>query len=338
VLSASTGDTILVGPGRYTDVAPFSLPGWTHPTYIAVEADSLVIIGEDRDSVIIGPEVPNVVGFGPKGIATQANVTMLTLRSLTFEHVRDGAYFVGRTEIADCAFLANVTGIVSFNESGLSVNSSEFVGNTDGIGAFHPANGIVVSGTRFSDGLVGVGTTVTSDVLVESCEFSRLAVGVEYDRTSPGSVVNSTFESCQNTNVNFISGSLVRMEGCTAGPSQWSIRVEGSGTRLTGSGNKVAAGAASTIRFVSNATAEMHGNDLLLQGDRSIELIGTYDEVSTIDLTDNYWGTADIPAIAERIWDGNDDPRISAIVDYEPVRGRSIPTSRQSIGQVKSRH
>ena len=36
VNAASGGDTILIGPGRYAETRPFSLPGWTEATIVGI--------------------------------------------------------------------------------------------------------------------------------------------------------------------------------------------------------------------------------------------------------------------------------------------------------------
>ena len=59
---AASGDTILIGPGRFEEKRPYtSYPPttdkWTFDVYVAVTVSELTIIGSGADQTIIGPPV-----------------------------------------------------------------------------------------------------------------------------------------------------------------------------------------------------------------------------------------------------------------------------------------
>ncbi len=55
-----------------------------------------------------------------------------------------------------------------------------------------------------------------------------------------------------------------------------------------------------------------------------------------VDMKNNYWGTAYADSIARWIWDGNDDPAITAFVDYLPFSATPLPAEKRSLGSLKA--
>jgi len=54
---AADGDTVLIGPGEYTESTMVRLPGWTYDieSYAHLRSDDMTIIGAGPDQTIIGP-------------------------------------------------------------------------------------------------------------------------------------------------------------------------------------------------------------------------------------------------------------------------------------------
>ena len=58
---------------------------------------------------------------------------------------------------------------------------------------------------------------------------------------------------------------------------------------------------------------------------------------STVDMGSNYWFEDGTPAqLDSLIWDGNDDPAIHVIVNYDPIRTEPVPTEKKSFGGFKA--
>ncbi|MFN2371512.1 MAG: hypothetical protein ABR506_10235 [Candidatus Krumholzibacteriia bacterium] len=54
-------------------------------------------------------------------------------------------------------------------------------------------------------------------------------------------------------------------------------------------------------------------------------------------MSNNYWGEhSNSAALDSLIYDGNDDPSINVIVDYEPIRTESVPVKKESLGGLKA--
>ena len=52
---------------------------------------------------------------------------------------------------------------------------------------------------------------------------------------------------------------------------------------------------------------------------------------------DNYWGDDSSPAALDAaIYDGNDDIYLHVYVNYDPIRASSVPTEKESLGDLKA--
>jgi len=81
----------------------------------------------------------------------------------------------------------------------------------------------------------------------------------------------------------------------------------------------------------------MHDNHILNNGGYSVK-INFYDSPNyTLDLTNNYWGTADSTQIAAWIRDVHDDPKYNIEVKFVPFADQPLPAQSTSFGQLKAR-
>ena len=92
--AAAAGDTILIGPGYYTEYQTVVLPGGGDPVdvYVYVRTDELTILGTEPVATIIGPDVPNFINFGPKGIVAVQNARNIAIAGLGFRNLREGVH------------------------------------------------------------------------------------------------------------------------------------------------------------------------------------------------------------------------------------------------------
>ncbi len=101
--SCASGDTVLVGPGRYTEHAPFDFGALTEDTYVVVDTPNLTLRGTDRDAVIVGPEVfTKINSREPNGIATSLQAASPKIENLTVENVVDGVTIEVAADATDC--------------------------------------------------------------------------------------------------------------------------------------------------------------------------------------------------------------------------------------------
>jgi hypothetical protein len=336
---AAPGDTILIGPGRYTEFAPFDGPGGLEPTYAGVGVDNLTLRGTDRDAVIIGPSVASFQGFGPKGIYTTWDVRTVRIEQLTVENVRDGAYLVGQVLVDDCVFRKCDLGVSGVDDRELVVRRCRFEGNIgDGMLAIGwGGTGVEVSDCRFVDNVTGLDFLRTPNGIVSHCTFQGGRVGVQYEQGASGTVADCSFTNVQVAAAAAALLADLRLDRnvMTGGTEQ--IVVDSS-SHISGTQNTLNGGSYATVEFNGNCTADFHGNDILKRGGWLVYADTYLGAAFTIDLQNNYWGLTDAAAIAAAIRDGNDDPSIHAVVEFEPFAGGTVPTAQLSIGELKARY
>jgi len=61
---------------------------------------------------------------------------------------------------------------------------------------------------------------------------------------------------------------------------------------------------------------------------------------TTLDMTENWWGTTDPDSIAAWIYDGHDQqwPHLECYVDFEPFLDGPVPADETSLGGLKARY
>lgn len=334
IAAASAGDTIEIGPGRYVEVEPFSLPGWTEPTYVGVDKDNLTIRGTDRDAVIIGPTTPTFVGFGPKGFVTQVNVARMTVENLTVENVHDGLYLIGEVLLKGCLLKGCDLGVLGVDGLSLRAEGCEIYRCREGIIVFD-GHDLEVTGSTFREHSVGVSYIRCTRGNVRNCVFSQGGGGAKYSQ-STGTVANCTFTGNQNYALISHQASQVEATGNSVAGGTYGFHAVSS-AMIVGTGNAVTGTLFAAIFLQAKSTCSFHLNDIVPAQGYTVRadsyLTGSY----ALDFTNNYWGTETSAEIAARIWDSRDDPSIHATVLFEPFAIQSVPNEPISVGELKSR-
>ena len=193
--AAAAGDTVAVGPGRFTEKAPFTRLGWTEDVYVAITKDNIVLIGSGQDVTIIGPATPEYAPTAwPKGIAA-IELTQFAVQNLTVENTRDGVYnYLGHLDVNSCTIRNCYSGVLASPSGGMLLNDCRVLGNGTGVLTFGPAQAPVVQNC-FSQGN-GYGVAFANGTLagrVTQCEFHDDDVGVQISDSSSGEVANCRF-------------------------------------------------------------------------------------------------------------------------------------------------
>lgn len=334
--AASAGDTIEIGPGRYTENAPFSPFGnWSEPTYVAVTKDNLTIRGTERDAAIIGPPVKNVVGFGPMGIVTGGAVSTIRVENLTVENLYDGMYLIGNATVEGCLSRSCSAGIAAFTEVGLVVRNCVFELNGDGVWSYQVPT-MLVQACTFVNSHEGISIVRTTNAVVSSCQFSDGTVGLEYERSN-GTVTGCSFANVFSTAVVSNDRSVVTVVGNVITNGQAGV-IATLGGHITGSQNLIQGTTYAAALLDSRGTMDFHNNDLLPASGYGARVENFVDPGPyQLDLTNNYWGVETEAEVAALIWDGADDPTIPVLIQYAPFSVRSVPTTESSFGGLKAR-
>jgi hypothetical protein len=334
--AAARGDTVQIGPGRYDETAPFTTAGWTAETHAAVKADSLVLIGTDRDAVVIGPAQFDGSAVDLKGIAMARELTHLTVLSLTVQNVWHGLFAFGSLTVRTSTLKTCDSGILALTPRGMQVMDSRFEGClVDGIFTGTDTRDVQIVNCEFSGNSLGVGINRTQNAVVASCSFA--GGGVQYAENSTGTVQDCNFAGPYAVTLALASTLVLQHNRLQV--SDVGIWVQNL-SHLLGGRNTVQGAAYADLLFAGGGTASFHDNHVLKGAGLSVRTDGYVLDPVHIDLKNNFWGTASTDSISAWILDGNDPhppwETWNGFVDFEPFSARPIPTDQKTMGGLKA--
>ena len=333
--AAAEGDTLLLGPGRFTETHVVEAPYDTGDVYLEVSTDSITIIGSGIDATIIGSvDADKRSDHWPKGILGWIGVSNLRLEHLTIENMRDGIYWQSGISINHCSLSNNVEAVMLWPyDEPVSVIDASFSGNTeDSIISWGPCREFVVMDCVFSGPYCGVVTMGMDSVLVSGCSFTGHRVSVQYD-SCQGEIRNCNFVDGVAADVVSI-GSHLQVNDCRFSSAYRAIFANTWGY-LVGTGNIIPPGAGERI-LIGGTSFYFNGNHILRGDGPAIKLGGYIDPpAEVLDFTGNYWGTTEADSIAAWIWDENDDSHVQGEVVFEPFSPVPLPDEKKSLGDVK---
>jgi hypothetical protein len=339
---AAAGDTIRIGPGRFEEKRPFSstpvgaAEKWTFDVFVAVTVSDLTIIGSGATQTVIG--WPTALGGGPdqpKVICTTRRVNRLVVEDLAIENVFNGIYRTqgGSLEVRRCRSLGCLSSVTTWSELGTLVEDCYFQDIDYGVISWYPARNLTVLRSQFER--CEVSFDHTASATISDCSFNGYTVGCQFANNSTGGVYNSNFTNQVNVGIVVTTGSVATVAGNQVVGSGINLYARTSAT-VTGWDNVFAGGSYATIA-ISNSNVQLHGSHLL-HGSGPTILLDTFlnPPVRTLDMTGNYWGTDSAATIASWIIDGNDNPTIYGLVQFEPFLGQPVPTEPKSWGDLKA--
>lgn len=336
--AAASGDTILIGPGRYDDLQP---RGVNNVVCVAFwdKGGALTFIGESADDVIIGPETYAPDGTGPQGIHQRAPADIF-VRNLTFTNLLSA--IVGGDalmRVDDSRFYNGSEGIFVQDPDSCIVQNCLFStfpaaqhANGYAIAIFR-AGYAAISGCQFTDAMVYFGSTpngVLRDCVVTSGPFAGYA--------SSGGLV----EGClAEGRIWVYSRDLLRIVDNTFTGGTYNIRVYGQETQFVMERNSISSPAATANLRIGDETGSFvaHDNDIRAGTEYAVLVynLGVPGSVRHFDMSNNYWfENSNSAALDSLIYDANDDPSVLTIMDYEPIRSSSVPAQAKSFGGIKS--
>ena len=333
--AAAEGDTLLLGPGRFTETHVVEAPYDTGDVYLEVSTDSITIIGSGIDATIIGSvDADKRSDHWPKGILGWIGVSNLRLEHLTIENMRDGVYWQSSINIDQCSLLNNVEAIMLWPyDEPVSIIDTNFSGNTeDSIISWGPCREFVVMDCVFSGPYCGVVTMGMDSVLVSGCSFIGHRVSVQYD-SCQGEIRDCCFSESDGVNVVSI-GSHLQVSGCLFSSAYYAIYANTRGY-LIGRDNIIPPGVGARV-LISGTSFYFNHNHIIRGNGPAVEVRAfTTPRPDALDFTNNYWGTTEADSIAAWIWDENDDSNVEGEVIFEPFSPVPLPDEKKSLGDVK---
>lgn len=346
--AAADGDSVLIGPGEFTEMPWVRIPGWSWDVRSCgyIEADNLTIIGSGQDQTLIGPTVysannsiasPKAIFYGGGGL--------LRLQGLTLRNCYEGILMRGTLYIDECAVENNYHG--AFWEA---VNSGGMIRNTV-FGASSPSFPTAV--TIFSNGS-GSGILMEhchvdqSETIIDriqgmtiiDCQFTNYIIGLSIYGNARVNLVQSEIANMSSYGIRFALGAggycEVRDSDIAGGISALDTGGNATGGRFVVYGSRLTGGSAAVLHARNRPGACIIRNCDLIKGSGPVVQCGPSYVTVTHDLANNYWGTVSEADIQSWIVDHNDDSNIPATVLYQPFVGQPVPSETTTWGDVKA--
>lgn len=345
VEAAASGDSVLVGPGRFDIMFSYTPPegGWTDDVIVATTYKDLTIIGSGQDVTIIGPEVPPPWGMpGPIGFTFGHGA--LELSGFTIENMRDGIYhYEGSLMASHVSFRGNEIGMSLFCSDEYNVETCRFMNNRNGIYATGESGAprLTVSDSEFEGRIYGyagkhISAQSLNSVLVDGCTFRESTVSVQFD-LCPGTISNCVVESGQGPHFSLLGSHTEMYDNMVLGGGVHIVAT--SGGWLTGSGNVFAGDSGghpnSGSIEIDQVDVSLHGNHILKAPANGYVVECQYLDDSIVDLSDNYWGRVDPDWFALYIYDGHDSEDITTIVEFSPYSNDPVSNEDMSWSGLK---
>ncbi|MBK8285783.1 MAG: right-handed parallel beta-helix repeat-containing protein [Ahniella sp.] len=343
---AASGDTIRIGPGRFTEYRTYVYSGNDWNVYANVRMGSLTVIGAGEGVTLIGPGAPGTWGLGANAVGLlywpSGTGASLSVSALTFLDTNYGAYVQnGVFQFEQCAFLRVFRGVRPL-ASGV-VRSCRFEGVTDfGVAGVSPATSLTIDACSFLNCGATFSVQLIAAVAVNNCDIRGCYSAGIFDRSA------GTMRNCS---VKDVPSGGYGLE--VYGPGSYTIAdnsFDGGGINIAfglGADNVVCernlfSGSRERAISITSCTPRLRDNHIL-KGEGAAVLVRGFPQPPdlTIDLTGNYWGTAIADSISAWIIDGNDPVvppslPIHGFVDFEPFSSVPVEAEKTSLGGVKA--
>lgn len=342
--AAASGDTILIGPGRYTEYTDHTYAGSLWHTYVHMVSGSLTLIGAGEIETVIGAEA--VGAWEPWEHAVgilyypAESSDRLVVQRLAVEDVVEGVYA---------------------ESGGLTISNCTIGRSKYGVWMHTPGT---VHACRL-EGIYGTGVITSSpsrDVVVTQCEIRGTNTAFYFSGVANVELCDNWVSDCENVGyLNQCSGSVVRNSLAVTtgsglvvyGPGSYSIEdnvFEGGTANIyfgLGASNVVCErnvfrGSRDTAIEIATCTPHITNNDIFRDRGYAVALGGFGQAPDRfVNMTGNYWGTASRDSIAAWIMDATDpaDPPYSpahGFVIFEPFASVPVETEKRSLGGVKA--
>jgi hypothetical protein len=203
-----------------------------------------------------------------------------------------------------------------------------------GIMMFSPSTSVQIENCYASGCWKGIHAQNTNDLQIEGFRADNCRVGLSISLGTTSEIRSCTIDGCTACSIAIGDLSTVQLYDNRFLGGDVVFLTEYA-SMVTGIGNVFEGGDTATIASI-DAGLVLHNCHILRGTGDYVYLNGYEGESEVLDLTNNYWGTTDADQIAAWIHDGNDDPGIHAIVNFEPFSGQPLGSEQRSWGGVKA--
>lgn len=339
--AAASGDTVLVGPGEYTEYSMVRLEGyaWDVAVFAYSDLPSLTIVGSGVGQTIIGPIIPmrDYSTYSAKCLVW-VNGVELRLRGLTVRNCYEGLHVPqGAIDVADCRFLDHVYAILWQAQGvGGQIVRTEFSSSAtlpSAIVVHGAAIGVTIADVASADGGELYFSGAQAVELVR-CDVAGGRVGVQCLSGSDVAIRDSHLHGASNSQLYVYDASCEIHDSVLEGGDGAIYLSSNSSVTVAGS---VLSGTFAAIGSGGGENLSVHGSHILRNGQWAVWANGATTGGHRIyDLTNNYWGTTSAADIAAWIWDSRDSTSNWATVMYEPFSSQEVSTEPTSWGDLKT--
>lgn len=333
---AQSGDTILIGPGRFDTfhVRPLLLDGSQVAAILWVRIPDLTIIGSGKHETIIGPT--NYVGTYP-GVGDEVGAVIVDygataeIRDVGIENVLIELTLFGTSLVEDVyierSFQRDELTVAIGHCDGTVIRRLEMI-DTGGLGTGPGSTNVLVEDCYFEDNTfrsvaVYMGNGA-QDCVVRSSTIVGGSSGIRFSGT--GMIEDCTFEGVARTAISLVGGSQVVARRCRVGIALDGVIV--SSGRLELFDSVIEGGTSNTLASAGEIYAR--GCHILNVGGGSMYKFASDTSVLN-DLRYNWWGTSDLAQIAGWINDSH------GTTIWQPFNHMPISNESSSVSELKGR-
>lgn len=356
--AAANGDTILIGPGFYSDLAVESCFGPTeHMMMNIIGLEKLTIIGSGTEETIIGREVYdyNTYYFGILAYG-YCGASSLIVKNICFKNFHTGIFSAFSPDssvdlptsliVEDCLFINNRVALTSDGNQ-IRITNCISQSNTlharffwGSLGA--PIENIIIDGVysnTTNEGGSHIGLSSFNRFELKNSTFIGGATGV-FAFGGEFIVSNSSF-NCSGSGIGAYASINTISDCIITGPDSGVSTADTRDSIIQVERTVFSEIGRYSYGFSSPGEGSYFRDCIIEKGElwaveHSTGWPGDPNNIIHIDMTDNWWGTADPDSIQAMIEDGMHDPSIYFIVDWDPYKDEPVPNEKENFGGIKS--
>lgn len=347
--AAADGDSVLIGPGEFTEMPWVRIPGWSWDVRACgyITADDLAIVGAGADQTFIGPTVysGNNSLFSPKGLVYGEGGN-LSIQELTVRNCYEGIFMRGVLFLDRCAIENNYDNIYweSVGAGGwirdtlISASTPSFPLAID-LTANGTGSGILMERCRVEGAQAII--RGARNISIIDCDFTGGVAGISIYDNAQVFVYQCTFLNASSSGIRFSLGSdgycEIHDSDISGGISALDTGGNATNGRFAVYDSRIRGGTTAALYARYRPGPCVIHNCDFFKGSGAVVKCGPPALTAVIhDLTNNYWGSSNIADIQAWVIDKTDDPSIAATVLYQPFSGQAVPTEPTSWGDLKA--
>jgi hypothetical protein len=332
--AAAEGDTVIVGPGRYTETTDFQVDCClVAPTHVGIHRRNLTIRGVDRDMVIIGPDDRTA----DLGIVIRPEVGTSRIENVTVQNLHEGVRGRAYAHVSGIRVVNCWVGFFAFPDSAAVIEECAFE-DCDGIGVFAGAGSRNVSVLRstFVNCKHAINFFDSHNPYVKGVIAVGGGTGIMCSAGTAARVVSVSISGTRSSGVELTGQASMDIIDSDV-ESEYAGMASLSGSRLRARRTRFAGGFAA-FYLITQREFDLQ-NNVFEKGDGYVVYARDYPDSANpavLDFSGNYWGTTNPDSIATLIWDGNDDSSVHAVVEFVPFLANPVAAETQTFGSFKT--